>query len=65
MTISHRQRMPLPPRIRIRIRLARVLIVGIIVLSCGGVLGSSTFPLLMVLAMAWMLRANEVENGRG
>lgn len=64
MAVSSHQKIPVSPRVRIRVAACAVLAVVLVLVCAGGVVGTLAYPLSLVLLAAWSLRANETRNGR-
>lgn len=63
MAVSSPQKTPTSPHVRAR-AVACLALACAVALVCAGAFGSLAYPLVLALASAWCLRANEARNGR-
>ena len=63
MAVSSPQKTPTSPHVRARVAACAALVCTA-ALICAAVLGLLAYPLVLALASAWCLRANEAHNGR-
>lgn len=63
MAVSSPQKTPISLHVRAR-AVACVALACAVALVCAAAFGSLAYPLVLALASAWCLRANEARNGR-
>ncbi|MEA5453229.1 hypothetical protein SPF06_00705 [Sinomonas sp. JGH33] len=64
MSVPVQKLMPIPPKLRFRIRVVVLLTAEAVVLAWGQAFGAAVVGILVGLPIAWLLWRSDVESGR-